>query len=184
MNTMTDFKEVIRNRRSTRKFTEEPLSPEQVETIIKAALLSPTSKSSNPWQFLLVEDKEMLEKLSQCKKAGSKLIAGCSLAIVVMADPLSSDVWIEDASIASFAMQLQAEDLGLGSCWVQIRERYTIADTSAEEYVKELLDIPMQLQVLSIIAIGHKAQDKQPIDDEKIQWEKVHIGKFNINQLS
>ncbi|MBB4036945.1 nitroreductase [Dysgonomonas hofstadii] len=180
---MADFKELIKSRRSIRKFTEAPLSPGQVETIMKAALMSPTSKSSNAWQFLLVEDKDMLEKLSQCKKSGSKLIAGCSLAVVVMADPLTSDVWIEDASIASIVMQLQAEDIGLGSCWVQIRERNTIADTPAEEYVKELLDIPMQLQVLSVIAIGHKAQEKPPVDEEKLQWEKIHIGKFNVNQL-
>ena len=181
---MADFKEIIKDRRSTRKFTEEPLSPEQVETIIKAALLSPTSKNSKSWQFLLVEDKETLEKLSQCKKTGGKPISGCSLAIIVMGDPLSSDVWIEDASIASFAMQLQAEDLGLGSCWIQIRERYTVTDTPAGEYVKELLDIPMQLQVLSIITFGHKAEVKPPADEGKLLWEKVHIGKFNINQLS
>lgn len=181
---MADFKELIKSRRSTRKFTEETLSPEQVEAIMKAALMSPASKSSNPWQFVLVEDKEMLEKLSQCKKSGSKLIASCSLAVVVTADPLTSDVWIEDTSIASIVMQLQAEDLGLGSCWVQIRERYTVTDTPAEEYVKELLDIPMQLQVLSVIAIGHKVQQKPPVDEEKLQWEKVHIGKFNINQLT
>ena len=180
---MADFKELIKNRRSTRKFTEEPLTPEQVETIMKAALMSPTSKSSNSWQFVLVEDKEMLEKLSQCKKTASKLIAGCSLAVVVMADPLTSDVWIEDTSIASINMQMQAEDLGLGSCWVQIRERSTAADTPAEEYVKELLDIPMQLQVLSVIAIGHKVQVKPTFDEEKLQLEKVHIGKLNIKQL-
>jgi len=181
---MADFKQLIKTRRSTRKFTGEKLTPEQVETIMKAALMSPSSKSSTPWQFVLVEDKGVLEKLSQCKKAGSKLIAGCSLAVVVLADPLTSDVWIEDASIASLAIQLQAEDLGLGSCWVQVRERHTIADTSAEEYVKELLDVPMQLQVLSVIAIGHKEKEKEPFDEEKLQWEKVHIGKFNINQLT
>lgn len=181
---MKDFQQLITNRRSTRKFTDEQLKPEEVEKIIKAALMSPASKSTNPWQFLLVEDKEMLDKLSQCKKHGSKLIAGCALAIIVLTDPLTSDVWIEDASIASIMMQLQAEDLGLGSCWVQIRERYTVADTPSDEYIRELFDIPMQLQVLSVIAIGHKAQDRPPFDEEKLQWEKVHIGKFNMNQLT
>jgi len=180
---MTDFQQLIINRRSTRKFTEEPLSPEQVEIIIKAALMSPASKSSNPWQFLLVEDKSMLEKLSLCKKAGSKPIAGCALAVIVLADPLTSDVWIEDASIASIMMQLQAEDLGLGSCWIQIRERYTIAETPSDEYIRELFDIPMQLQVVSVIALGNKAQERPPYDEEKLQWEKVHIGKYN-NPLS
>lgn len=181
---MTDFQSLIINRRSTRKFTEEPLSPEQVEKIMKAALMSPTSKSSNAWQFLLVEEKEMLEKLSLCKKTASKLIAGCALAVVVLADPFASDVWIEDTSIASIMMQLQAEDLGLGSCWVQIRERHTMADTPSDEYIRELFDIPMQFQVLSVIAFGHKAQERPPFDEEKLQWEKIHIGKFNINQIT
>ncbi|WP_029906189.1 nitroreductase family protein [Prevotella sp. 10(H)] len=180
---MKDFQQLITNRRSTRKFTDEPLSPEQVETIMKAALKSPASKSANPWQFVLVENKEVLEKLSQCKKSSSKLIAGCALAIVVLGDPMTSDVWIEDTSIASVMIQLQVEDLGLGSCWVQIRERFTADDTPSDEYVRVLLDIPLQLQVLSVIAIGHKAQERPPFDEEKLQWEKIHIGKFNINQL-
>ncbi|WP_419034104.1 nitroreductase family protein [Dysgonomonas gadei] len=181
---MTDFQQLIISRRSTRKFTDEPLSPEQVETIMKAALMSPSSKSANPWQFLLIEDKEMLDKLSYCKKSSSRLIAGCALAIVVLADPLTSDVWIEDSSIASIMVQLQVEDLGLGSCWVQVRERYTMSDTPSDEYIRELFDIPMQLQVLSVIAIGHKAQERPPFDEEKLQWEKIHIGKFNIDQLT
>lgn len=181
---MTDFQQLIISRRSTRKFTEEPISPEQVKIIMKAALMSPASKSANPWQFLLVEDKEMLDKLSYCKKSGSRLIAGCALAIVVLADPLTSDVWIEDSSIASIMIQLQAEDLGLGSCWIQVRERYTMSDTPSDEYIRELFDIPMQLQVLSVIAIGHKAQERPPFDEEKLQWEKIHIGKFNIDQLA
>ena len=181
---MTDFQQLIISRRSTRKFTNEPLSPEQVETIMKAALMSPSSKSANPWQFLLIEDKEMLDKLSYCKKSSSRLIAGCALAIVVLADPLTSDVWIEDSSIASIMIQLQAEDLGLGSCWVQIRQRHTMSDTPSDEYIRELFDIPLQLQVLSVIAIGHKAQERPPFDQEKLQWEKLHIGKFNIDQLA
>lgn len=179
---MKNFQQLITNRRSTRKFTEEALKPEQVEKIVKAALMSPASKSSNPWQFLLVEEREMLEKLSLCKKHGSKLISGCALAIIVLADPLTSDVWIEDASITSIMMQLQAEDLGIGSCWVQIRERYTESEVSSEAYIRELFDIPMHLQVLSVIAFGNKAQERPPFDEEKLQWEKVHIGKFNLNQ--
>lgn len=181
---MKDFQELIKNRRSTRKFTDEPLTPEQVESILKAALMSPASKSKNPWQFILVEDKDTLQKLSQCKEHASKLIAGCALAIVVTADPFASDVWVEDASIASIMMQLQAEDLGLGSCWVQIRQRFTAANTPSDEYIRELLDIPMQLQVLSVIAIGHKAQERPPFDEEKLQWEKIHIGKFKVEQLN
>ena len=109
---------------------------------------------------------------------GAQLIAGAPLAIVVLADPLLSDVWIEDASIASILIQLQAEDMGLGSCWVQVRERFTSSGMPADEFVREALDIPLQLQVLSIIAIGHKGMERKPFDEDHLQWEKVHINKF------
>ncbi len=175
---MNNFSELITQRRSIRKFTSEPLKAEEVELILKAGLKSPTSKNAKPWHFIAIEDKELLDQLALCKKMGSKPIENCSLAIVVTVDPFTSSVWVEDGSIASIMMQLQAEDLGLGSCWIQIRERYTASDTSSEEYVKDLLDIPMQLQVLSIIVFGYKDQEKPPHDDEKLEWEKVHIGKF------
>lgn len=91
---MESFSELIRVRRSTRKFTEEELTKEQVELLMRAALMSPSSKRTNGWQFVVVDDKEMLQKLSQCKEAGAGLIAGAPLAIVVMADPMVSDVWV------------------------------------------------------------------------------------------
>lgn len=175
---MSNFAELIKKRRSTRKFTEQLLTPEQVEAILKAGLMAPSSKSKTPWQFITVEDKALLQKLSECKESSSKLIAGCALAVVVAADPMESDVWIEDASIVSIMMQLQAEDLGLGSCWVQIRNRYTNEELPADDYVKELLNIPHQLQVLSVIAFGYKAAERKPFDEENLQWEKIHINRF------
>lgn len=175
---MSNFSDLIKRRRSTRKFTEELLTPEQVEFILKAGLMSPSSKSSNPWQFIAIEDKETLKRLSMAKEHGAKLIDGCAFAVVVIADTLASDVWIEDASIASIMMQLQAEDLGLGSCWVQIRERQTSDGNLSDAYIKDLLNIPMQFQVLSVLAFGHKVQQKPSFDEEKLQWEKIHVGKF------
>lgn len=161
-----------------RKFTSEELAPEEVVTLLKAALMSPTSKRSNSWQFIAVDDKETLDKLSRCKEHGAAFLADAALAIVVMADPLASDVWIEDASVASILIQLQAEDMGLGSCWIQVRERFTATGMSSDEYVHGILDIPLQLQVLSIIAIGHKGMERKPFDEEHLQWEKVHINKY------
>ncbi|MDO4757479.1 MAG: nitroreductase family protein, partial [Parabacteroides sp.] len=110
---MEQFSDLIKNRRSTRKFTEEELSQEEVVALLKAALMSPSSKRSNCWQFVVVDDKETLQKLSSCKEVASSFLADAALGIVVLADPLASDVWIEDAAIASLMIQLQAEDLGL-----------------------------------------------------------------------
>lgn len=178
MNSMEKFSELIKNRRSMRKFTAEELSQEEVVTLLKAALMAPTSKRSNSWQFIVVDDKALLQELSRCKEQASSFIADAALAIVVTADPLASDVWIEDASIASIIIQLQAEDLGLGSCWVQVRERVAASGVPSDEFVREVLDIPLQLQVLSVIAIGHKGMERKPFDEEHLQWEKIHINKY------
>lgn len=161
-----------------RKFTAEELTQDEVVTLMKAALMAPTSKRSNAWQFILVDDKEKLKELSLCKEHASQFIADAALAVVVTADPLTSDVWIEDASIASIYLQLQAEDMNLGSCWVQVRERYTATGMPSDEYVRSVLDIPLQLQVLSVIAIGHKGMERKPFDEEHLQWEKIHLNKF------
>lgn len=179
---MNSFSELIKSRRSMRKFTEEKLSGEQVEMLLRAALMAPSSKRSNGWQFVVVDDKETLMRLSMCKESGATLIAGAPLAIVVLADPAVSDVWIEDASVATLMIQLQAEDLGLGSCWVQVRERFTANGISANEVVHEVLDIPFQLQVLSIVAVGHKGMERKPFDEEHLQWEKVHINKYRLDE--
>ena len=165
---MENFSELIKNRRSMRKFTDEELTQDQVVALMKAALMSPSSKRSNSWQFVVIDDKEQ----------ASSFIADAALAIVVMADPLASDVWIEDASIASIMIQLQAEDLGLGSCWVQVRERFTAIGMPSDEFVHGILDIPLQLQILSVIAIGHKGMERKPFNEEHLQWEKIHINKF------
>ncbi len=112
-------------RRSSRKFTAEPIAPDQVQELLKAALVAPTSKNAHSWQFVAVEDREMLGRLAACRKMGSSFLSGCALAVVVMGDVTVTDVWVEDASIAAAYMQLQAEDLGLGSCWCQVRNRLT-----------------------------------------------------------
>ena len=175
---MENFSDLITRRRSMRKFTEEKLAPQEVELLMKAALKAPSSKRLNCWQFIVVEDKKMLEVLSTCKENGAQFLADAPLAIVILADPTLSDVWIEDASVASIMIQLQAEDLGLGSCWIQVRERFEANGVSANDMIHGLLEIPYPLEVLSIIAVGYKGMERKSFDETKLQWEKVHINKY------
>ncbi|MDR2138622.1 MAG: nitroreductase family protein [Tannerella sp.] len=170
---MENFISLITNRRSTRKFTGQTLSPEQTESILKAALMAPSSKGARSWQFVAVEDKNKLQQLAGCKKAGAAFIEHCAIAIVVTGDT-ETDVWIEDATVASIYMQLQAEDLGLGSCWCQVRNRLTEDRADAEQYVRDLLGIPSRFGVLSIIGIGYKDRVRKPVDEAQLPWEKVH----------
>lgn len=175
---MSNFLNLLIQRRSFRKYKDDLLLPEETEKILKAALLAPTSKNSHSWQFVVVEDKEMLQKLSNCKPQSAKFIADCALAVVVLGNPLVSDVWIEDASIASIAMQLQAEDIGVGSCWVQVREREYNENIASADYVRDILEVPMPYEVLSIIAFGKKQKERKPNDVDALFWENVHIGSF------
>lgn len=173
-----NFHDLIVNRRSIRRYADRPIDANDVRLIMEAALMAPTSKSSRSWQFVLVEDPEMLERLSHCKPAGQTSLTRCPLAVVVAADPTLSDPWIEDASVAATYIQLQAEALGLGSCWVQVRGRFDAAGVPAEEIVQEALGMPDTMPVECIITIGYKDEERKPQNLEKLQWEKVHIGKW------
>lgn len=173
-----DFKDLIQTRRSCRTFTDEPISEEQTVVLMRAALMSPSSHRTNGWQFVLVDDKEKLRALSTCKEHGSSLIDGAPLAIVVCANPELSDVWIEDASIATLMIQLQAEELGLGSCWVQVRRRKTVNGRNSDGVVRDILGIPATMEVLSIVAVGHKAVERKSFNEEHLQWEKVHHNQW------
>ena len=106
-----DFRDLVQKRRSIRKFSDKELSPEDVQTILRAGLMSPTSKSSRAWHFIVIDDKNMLEKMSQCKNAGADFVKDAPLAVVVLMDTELTDVWVEDASIAAVTMQYQASDL-------------------------------------------------------------------------
>lgn len=175
---MFDFQNLLIRRRSIRKFSAELLSPDEIRKIIEAALLSPTSKNRHSWEFIAVEENGTLAKLSVCKPGSASFIADAALAVVVLGNPLISDAWVEDASIAAINMQLQAEELGIGSCWVQVRNRNYSDTISAGEYINELLEIPMPLEVLCVIAFGKKEKERTPADLENLHWEKVHIGTY------
>ena len=175
---MTDFKTLAQMRRSHRKFTEQEIDGEDVKLILRAALMSPTSKSQRAWQFVVVDDKMDLEKLSDAKEMGGQFLKGAPLAVVVLGDPVQNDCWIEDGSIAAISMQYQAEELGLGSRWVQMRGRGLSDGTSADTVIRGILDIPENYSVLCVIAIGHKADERQPQNEDKLKWENVHIEKW------
>ena len=175
---MTDFKELVQLRRSHRKFTDEEISAEDVKLILRAALMSPTSKSQRGWQFVVVDDRGDLEKLADAKDMGSQFLKGAPLAVVVLGDPLLNDCWVEDGSLAAIAMQYQAEDLGLGSCWIQMRGRGLSDGTTADEVIRGVLGIPDNLSVLCIIAFGHKADERKPQNEDKLKWENVHVNKY------
>lgn len=173
-----DFNDLVQQRRSHRKFTAEEIDGDDVKTILRAALMSPTSKGQRGWQFVVVDDKTDLEKLSDAKDLGGQFLKDAPLAIVVLGNPMENDCWVEDGSIAAISMQYQAEALGLGSCWVQMRGRGLSDGTSADTVIRGILDIPDELSCLCVIAVGHKADERKPQNEDKLKWEQVHLNKY------
>lgn len=172
---MKDFKTLVQSRRSHRKFTAEEVSADDVKLILRAALMSPTSKSSRSWHFVVVDDPITIEKLADAKDAGSQFLKGAQLAIVVLGEPDTDDCWIEDCSIAAVTMQYQATDLGLGSCWIQLRGRGLSDGHSANEVVHGILELPDSLEALCILAVGHYADERKMQSEEKLKWENVTV---------
>ena len=127
---------------------------------------------------MVVDDRGDLEKLADAKDMGSQFLKGAPLAVVVLGDPLQNDCWVEDGSLAAIAMQYQAEDLGLGSCWIQMRGRGLSDGTTADEVIRGVLGIPDNLSVLCIIAFGHKVDERKPQNEDKLKWENVHVNKY------
>jgi nitroreductase len=146
--------ELLRKRRSIRKFKKERIDPARLGELKEAVLRSPSSRGIKPWTFFFVQDLEVIKRLSICKEHGSSHLKNAPLAVVVCGDEAASDVWIEDCSISALVLHLTAESLGLGSCWIQVRNRKRNADETSEEYVKKALGIAAPLKVLAIIAIG------------------------------
>lgn len=175
---MKTFHDLVVERRSIRRYTDQPIDPDDVRLILEAGLMAPCSKSARAWQYVVVEDPDMLQKLSLCKAAGAMPVAKCPLAVVVSVDSSKSEAWVEDGSVAAAYMQLQAADLGLGSCWVEVHGRTTPEGTPSDAYVADLLGIPEPIKVLCIITLGHKDEVRKPQDVDKLKWENVHIGKY------
>ena len=170
--------ESLRKRRSCRNYTTQRVEDSKVEILKEALLRSPSSKNINPWEFIFVDDKEKIQLLKECKSHGVKPLETAPLALVICADENKNDVWIEDCSIASVLVQLNAQSIGLGSCWIQIRNRSYSENITSEKYIQNLLEIPENYKVLSIIAIGYpeKTRDGKPF--KELQFEKIRINKF------
>ena len=170
--------DLLRKRRSIRKFINKKIDPKTLRTLRESLLRSPSSRDNKPWYFIFVNNAQLLDTLSRCKEHGSSFLAKAPLGIVVCGDEQLSDVWVEDCSIAAILVQMVALSSGLGSCWIQIRNRKTGNGKSSEAYVRGLLKIPRHLRIGSIVAIGHPAEKKIPIPLKKLCFKKIRFNGF------
>ena len=170
-----EFMDVLLKRRSTRKFNDSEITRDELDKILKAGLLAPSSMNRKPVNFLVVERKETLKQLAESKDHGAELIADADKAIVVIADTMVADTWCEDSSIALTYLHLVATDLGIGSCWVQIHLRKKDG-ADAESVVRDIVKIDEHYRIVGIMALGHS-------DDIPAQHEIADVDKGKVHFL-
>jgi nitroreductase len=169
---------LLQKRRSIRRYRPDRIEEHIIDTLKEAVLRSPSSRGIKPWEFIFVDDPDLLVKLSEAKQHGSSFLKYAVLGVVVCGDERRSDVWVEDCSIASIILQLVAQSLGLGTCWIQIRNRKHNDSTTSEQYIRQVLNLPEHVKVESIISIGYPDEVKKPRPTSSLEYHKIHINTY------
>ena len=146
--------ETIRTRRSIRNYERRPVPEESVRKILEAGRWAPSASNSQPWNFIVLRDEGVRREVARATTYG-KFLADAPLGIAVVTDPAASTHPVEDGAIATQNMILAAHALGLGTCWIGSY------GSTYEERVKEILDIPKDKRLLSILSVGFPAESRK-----------------------
>jgi len=160
--------EAIKERHSCRNFNSTPIAVNLIEALIDAARLAPTARNIQPWEFIAVTQKEVLQKLGQLADHG-RFIRDAACCIAVLCE--DTKYYLEDGSAATENILLTATDLGLASCWVAGDKKDYC------QKVKELLGAPQDLKLVSLVALGY-AQGKTQAPRKRVLKEVLHWEKF------
>lgn len=166
---MKSFMDLCMHRRSIRKYTAQPVEQEKIDYLLRCALMSPSAKRLNPWEFFVVTDTAVLRQLSGVKTYGSQMFDTAMAAIVVALDASLTDTWQCDGAIAAQHILLAAEEQGLGACWCHICGR-----EESEKLVHELCAVPENLNILCVISLGYKDEERKLYELDKLKYEKIH----------
>ena len=174
-----ELKEIISRRRSTRKFLPTPVERERLERVVEMALQAPSSRNSRSTRFVIVQNPDLLEKMSRMRDYGSAFMKDAPAAILVAADTTKTDLWRENCAISATILQLAIVDAGLASCWVHIGGRPRLKDNpngeQAEEYIRTIVDVPENCKVECVIALGYSDFEPKPLPpyegEERVMWK-------------
>lgn len=167
--------EAIQTRNSIRSFTDQMISQDQIRVLLEAAMAGPSAVNKKPWTFLVVQNKETLEKMADANGSAAQVLKKANLGILVCTDleqtyQEASDYWIIDGAIACQNMILAAHDMGLGSVWLG-----TWPQEEKVQGQKELFNLPDTIIPHSIIAFGYpkdNGNNRKVFDESKIHYEK------------
>ncbi|MGD8599576.1 MAG: nitroreductase family protein, partial [Anaerolineae bacterium] len=143
---MNDLLDLMQSRRSIRKFTDEPVTDGQVETMLQAAMAAPSAQDLRPWHFVVIRQRQVLDEMAEVHKY-AYMLERAPLAIVVCGDTeVSKKYWVEDGCAATQNLLLAATALGLGGVWISLYPK-----KKHQRTVRDLLDIPDHIGVLCVL---------------------------------
>ena len=163
----------ILTRRSIRKFRSNHVTDEDIEKILRAAMSAPSAANKQPWEFIVIKDRKILDKIPEFHPY-AKMAREASIAIVVCGDTRRSDdrgFWVQDCAAASQNILLAANSLGLGSVWCGVYPKEDLTDK-----FKELFNLPKEVYPVSFIPIGYPNEEKPP--SERFDEDKIHNDKW------
>jgi nitroreductase len=174
-----DALECIFSRRSIRKYRSEPVSEEKIEIILKAGMNAPSAGNEQPWHFVVIDDRKLLNQIADFHPY-AKMLYEAPQAIVVCGDPSlekHKHYWPVDCSAATQNMLLAIQALGLGGVWIGVYPR-----EHRMQKLKELLKVPDPVQVFAVIACGYPAEQKPPAN--RYRPERIHFNTWKqTNQM-
>ena len=154
-----DFLEVIDKRRSVRRYADRPVGRELLDAIVRVAQTAPSSRNSRSSAFMIIDDRDTLDALSQMRDYGASPLKSAQAAILVMGDDSKTDLWVDNCAISATFIQLAVTAMDLVSCWIHINGRPCLKDepqgAKAEDYVRELLGVREGLRPYCAVAIGY-----------------------------
>jgi nitroreductase len=164
-----DAMKAILGRRSIRQYQDKPVSEELITELLKAAMAAPSAKNEQPWEFVVVTDRAMLDAIALDHPYAS-MCSQAPLVIFVCSNQQRLKVpeyWMQDCSAATENILIAAHALGLGSVWVGGSPR-----DSRESFYRELLSLPEGIVPVTLIALGYPAETKEPSD--RFDSERIH----------
>ena len=169
------LKELINERRSIRKYEEKKVDHEKIEEILSYAVLGPVYGGTRNVEFILVEDKEKLEELSQMQKFGTLYIKDLPALVIILNQ--DSKYWIEEASIAAAYLQLLAQEEGLNTSFIDVRDGKTKDGEDYQKYFRQMFNIPKDKNILAMIPLGYGHERVRKREAVEIK-SKLHYEKY------
>ena len=172
------IEEILAMELGDRQFCRTEIQADDVEQVLRAALIATYGKDGNTVELYPVEDPHLLERLADARDHGAECIAQAPMAVAVVADRLYDGAWVENCSAVVWTMCAQAAERQLAYRSVQIRGYQLTDGTMSDEVVRGILDIPESKTVYAVVAIGTADKSAPPveIDDEQLEWQRIHIG--------